>query len=140
MGFERERAAANFISASRWRRNSLALWLAILGTSCALPASLGRAGGKLSDVLRGQETITTSIADVNLDLVLPDSFSPTTFSSLASLPRGPHGGFLLSPGAYTLRVRSYCLHAGRHGPTKGKGYLYAPLKGGRASLIQKILR
>jgi len=37
-------------------------------------------------------------------------------------------------------VQSYCLHAGTHGPGRGKGYLYAPLKGSRQTIIQHILQ
>lgn len=45
----------------------------------------------------------------------------------------------LAPGYYRGVIRSYCLHAGTYGPTKGDGYLIAPLKGDRAALIRNIL-
>ena len=44
-----------------------------------------------------------------------------------------------APGYYRSVIRSYCLHAGTYGPTKGDGYLIAPLKGDRAPLIRNIL-
>ena len=49
-------------------------------------------------------------------------------------------GFDLAPGYYRVTIQSYCLHAGTYAPTKGDGYLLAPLKGDRASLIRSILQ
>lgn len=48
---------------------------------------------------------------------------------LFSLPRTETGGFTLAAGAYGATIQSYCLHAGTHAPSKGDGYLYAPVKG-----------
>lgn len=45
----------------------------------------------------------------------------------------------LGPGYYKFRVQSYCLKAGTHGPTKGSGYLLAPLKGKRSDLVYNIV-
>lgn len=42
-------------------------------------------------------------------------------------------------GHFRMRLQSYCLHAGTYGPTKGDGYLLAPLKGDRAPLIRSIM-
>jgi hypothetical protein len=49
-------------------------------------------------------------------------------------------GFNLAPGYYRVTIQSYCLHAGTYAPTKGDGYLLAPLKGDRAGLIRSILQ
>ncbi|MDR1727702.1 MAG: hypothetical protein LBT74_07215 [Acidobacteriota bacterium] len=46
----------------------------------------------------------------------------------------------LEPGYYTFTLQSYCLRAGTHGPTKGDGYLLAPLEGKRADLVYSILK
>jgi hypothetical protein len=55
------------------------------------------------------------------------------------LPRTAAGGFrLVSPGVCEFRAQSYCLHAGTYAPTKGKGYLYAPLAGPRMGVIRAI--
>ena len=47
--------------------------------------------------------------------------------------------FNLAPGYYRFTVQSYCLKAGTHGPTKGSGYLLAPLKGKRADLVYNVV-
>ncbi|HEY1801301.1 MAG TPA: hypothetical protein VGG46_10245 [Terriglobales bacterium] len=90
--------------------------------------------------LMGKQPISTSFADTDQEVSLPDSFSPQTYTPLASMNVGPHGGYLLQPGAYEAVVESFCLHAGTHGPSSGDGYLYAPLKGAKAEIIQSILR
>src|SRR5882762_7100952 len=60
--------------------------------------------------------ITTSIKDSlpgfrGLD---DADFDPQQADSLVS--------FALKPGYYRTTIRSYCLHAGTYGPTKGNGY------------------
>lgn len=87
-----------------------------------------------------EEAISTSFSDTNKTPIAADKLPQKDFKSLLSLPRGPNGGFLLKPGAYELKVKSYCLKAGTHGPSKGKGYLYAPMKGKRAEIIRSILK
>jgi hypothetical protein len=89
---------------------------------------------------RDTPPITTSFADADHRIVLPDSFSPPHFDPLTSLPLGSHGGFLLRPGAFEMNVQSYCLHAGTHGPSKGEGYLYAPLLGPKRDAVWTILK
>ena len=86
-----------------------------------------------------EEPVTTNIKDVRGEAFVLDSYSPVQVKPLSSLKRGPGGGWLLRPGLYSGDVRSYCLHAGTYGPTRGEGYLYAPLKGKRSGIIRKIL-
>jgi hypothetical protein len=45
----------------------------------------------------------------------------------------------LGPGYYRFTVQSYCLKAGTYGPTKGSGYLLAPLKGKRSDLVYNVV-
>jgi len=47
--------------------------------------------------------------------------------------------WVMGPGYYRSVIRTYCLHAGTYGPTKGDGYLIAPLKGDRTPLIRNVL-
>lgn len=47
--------------------------------------------------------------------------------------------FNLEPGYYTFKLQSYCLKAGTYGPTKGRGYLIAPLLGKRSDLVYNII-
>ena len=76
--------------------------------------------------------ITTSIKDA-LPIV-------TTLRGIEDQePKPIPNDWTFAPGYYRSVIRSYCLHAGTYGPTKGDGYLIAPLKGDRAPLIRNIL-
>jgi hypothetical protein len=95
----------------------------------------------LDNLLKKEPPITTSFADARNQLFLPDDFgSNQQYTPLTQLERGSHGGFLLRPGFYELVLQSYCLHAGTHGPSQGEGYLNAPLKGPKKTIVQNILR
>lgn len=84
--------------------------------------------------------ITTSFADTSTTIVLPDAFGDDRrFRSLRSLPHNADGSVSLRPGFFESTIRSYCLHAGTAGPTRGDGYLYAPLKGRSTALINHVL-
>ncbi len=77
-------------------------------------------------------SITTSIKDA-LPVV-------TTLKGIEDeQPKPIPADWTFPPGYYRSEIRSYCLHAGAYGPSKGDGYLIAPLKGDRASLIRNIL-
>src|SRR5579872_4744385 len=86
--------------------------------------------------------ITTSFADTAKKPADIDGLDldPKMFRPLLSVPRNQQGALLLTQGAYSATVRSYCLHAGTHAPSAGDGYLYAPLKGSMADIVQAILR
>lgn len=85
--------------------------------------------------------ISTSFSDVNTDQVLPDSFgNDLTPKLLYLMQRHSDGGFILFPGFYEMTCRSYCMHAGKYAPSSGEGYLYAPLKGKRSSIIQSLIK
>ena len=90
-------------------------------------------------LIKQEEPISTNIKDIRGEAFALDSYNPAQGQPLSSLRRGPHGGWLLKPGLYSGEVRSYCLHAGTYGPTRGDGYLYAPLKGRRSGMIREIL-
>ncbi len=86
-----------------------------------------------------EEPVSTNVKDIRGEAFALDGYNPAQGKPLSSLKRGPQGGWLLKPGLYSGDVRSYCLHAGTYGPTRGDGYLYAPLKGKRSGIIRKIL-
>ncbi len=86
-----------------------------------------------------EEPVSTNFKDIRGEAFALDNYQPGPGKPLSSLRRGPGGGWLLKPGLYSGEVRSYCLHAGTYGPTRGDGYLYAPLKGKRSGIIRKIL-
>lgn len=88
-----------------------------------------------------KEAITTNIADAVPDHSLPEGFGdnrqPVSFNVL---PKDRNGISLLFPGFYEMTFRTFCLRFGKHGPTKGGGYLYAPLKGPRKEIIEALIR
>jgi hypothetical protein len=91
---------------------------------------------------RGSEpAITTGLTDALTEVPFLDDYNPQTVVPMRRLPGTAGGGFrLVLPGVYELNAQSYCLHAGTYAPTKGKGYLYAPLAGPRAGVIRSIAR
>jgi len=95
----------------------------------------------LSNLIEEKPAITTDLSDAVTEVPFLDDFNPEDVAPLTRLDRGPHNGFILDrPGVFELRCKSYCLHAGSYAPRKGDGYIYAPLKGPRAKMIQKILQ
>ena len=95
----------------------------------------------ISDLTTGETPISTRFQDAMTEIPFMDSFQPKVneFVSINCLPRSSDGAYLLTPGLYALDARSYCLQAGTYGPSRGDGYLYAPLKGSKANIVQKIL-
>ncbi len=87
-----------------------------------------------------ESPLTTSLADAVTEIPFLDDFEPQDIAPLSLFQRGSNNGFLIQPGAYWFSAQSYCFHAGTHSPGKGKGYLYAPLKGTKADIIRNILR
>lgn len=122
------------------------LWAGLLVllhlSSCSVPGLLDKIPAQvpgLADLLGESNGITTNIRNALTSMPSMDDYSPKAYAPMPVLGRGPNNGFLISrPGAYEFNARSYCLHAGTYGPTKGDGYVYAPLSGPRASMIQKI--
>lgn len=94
----------------------------------------------LEQLLQGEPPITTSLNDAATDIPFLDDFNPSSFVGISALPRGPQQGFVLRPGLFAFEAQSYCLHAGAYAPSKGDGYIYAPLKGSRAGVIASLLR
>jgi hypothetical protein len=88
----------------------------------------------------GLAAVTTGFADADPTVYLSDDFAPGPLRPLAAQPVGRDGAYLLAPGAYGATLQSFCLHAGTYGPSKGDGYLHAPLKGARAGMIRAVLR
>jgi hypothetical protein len=101
-------------------------------------------GLKLNDKvpnLLENHPITTSLSDVRMDSILPETFTPRESKrSLITLQRTPNGGFVLQPGYYEFHDQSYCLKAGTHGPGGGEGYGYALTKGPAEDAVMSIVR
>ena len=94
----------------------------------------------LSSFLEGDPPITTSLDDARTEIAFLDAWSPSGWQRLDALPRTGDGAFRLRPGRYAMEAQSYCMHAGTHGPGGGDGYLYAPLAGSKADVVQSLLR
>jgi len=94
----------------------------------------------LNSLLKGEPPISTSLKDAITEVPFLDDFNPPEPGPMTVLPRAGNNDFMLvRTGVFGFTAASYCLHAGTHAPAKGDGYLFAPLKGTRASIIRHIL-
>jgi hypothetical protein len=92
------------------------------------------------DALFGRESpITTSLDDARDGVPSMDGFTPRAFSPTYEMPVGQDGTILLVPGAYAMRVKSYCLKPGTYGPQRGDGYLHTQWEGPKAELISDVI-
>lgn len=94
----------------------------------------------LDKILQKDPAVTTNINDAVYEVPFLDNLNPTFYSVFTDKPSGPDNGAMLAPGLYEAFVQSYCLKAGTHGPSKGDGYSYAPLKGQFAKIVQSIIQ
>jgi len=105
-----------------------------------LPKDLAEKIPSLNDLIKGEPPITTSLEDAVYEVPFLDGFDPQDFIPMTRLPRTDQGGFIIRfPGLYHFNSLSYCLKAGTYGPSKGDGYLFAPLKGPKTDIVQKII-
>jgi hypothetical protein len=93
------------------------------------------------DRLLGKEPpVTTSLSDALTEVAFLDEFRLAHPLPLGVAAMGEDGSRELYPGEYTFEAQSYCLKAGTHGPGRGEGYIYGPLKGPKASIVRSILQ
>jgi hypothetical protein len=86
------------------------------------------------------EAITTNFSDCDTKNTLPLNFgADKTKAWLCDQAFEKNKGYKLKPGFYKATIKSFCLKAGTHGPSKGGGYLYAPLKGNKKDLVFKLI-
>ncbi len=129
---------------------------ALLAMQTAAMAAFGLPGGiKVPDVpkigggisipgldgLLGNDEapISTGFADAVTEIPFLDTYEPEQPLPLEAVDKDSSGGWSLRPGTYSFDAQSYCLHAGTHGPSKGEGYLYAPLRGSKADIIRAVV-
>ena len=86
--------------------------------------------------------ITTNFDDAIYEVDLLKDFEPSQedYLPLDVQPTDSQGSFKLKSGLYTANFKSFCLRAGTHGPSKGDGHLYAPLKGPKKKFVNAILQ
>ena len=94
----------------------------------------------LNHLLEGEPPVSTSLVDAVTEVPFLDDFNPPEPGPMTVLPRAKNGDFMLvRTGVFKFAAASYCLKAGTYAPSKGAGYLYAPLKGARAEIVRHIL-
>jgi len=92
-------------------------------------------------LLKQPAAITTNFDDVDREgEMMPDFKSTEKFQPLYLLPKNPAGGFVLCEGYYEMTNKSYCLQAGTYGPSKGDGYMFAPVLGPKEAIVISILK
>ena len=97
------------------------------------------AGSKVNNLLT-TEAITTSFKDCDTQNIKDvTTYSNQKFKSLCSADFTDKG-YALNPGYYEIDLKSFCLKAGTYAPSKGDGYLYAPLKGPKEAIVSKLVK
>lgn len=95
----------------------------------------------IDKLLKQPAAITTNFKDVDREgEMMPDFKSGEKFQPIYLLPKNPDGGFILCEGYYEMTNKSYCLQAGTYGPSKGDGYMYAPVLGPKDAIVISILK
>jgi hypothetical protein len=94
----------------------------------------------IGNIIAKKPPVTTDLSDAVTAVQFLDDFDPDEFKPLTWQQRGPNNGFLLDPGLFYIKAKSYCLHSGKYGPKGGDGYLYAPLKGPKSNIIKNMLQ
>lgn len=104
-------------------------------------AAQGAKAMGVDKLLKQPAAISTSFEDVNREgEMMPDFKSKEKFQPLYLLPKNPAGGYVLCEGYYEMTNKSYCLKAGTFAPSKGDGYMYAPVLGPKEEIVVSILK
>ena len=91
--------------------------------------------------LKQPEAISTNFEDVNREgEKMPDFNASAKYQPLYLLPKNPDGGYILCEGFYEMTNKSYCLKAGTFAPSKGDGYMFAPVLGPKEEIVVSILK
>lgn len=93
--------------------------------------------------LKQPAAITTNFEDVSREgEKMPDFITSLNLKvqPLYLLPKNPAGGFVLCQGLYEMTNKSYCLMAGTFAPSKGDGYMFAPVLGPKEEIVVSILK
>ena len=110
---------------------------------CQLDNIIGKAGNLFNKGINSKihkEPITTNFDDCNKSETLPPEFGEKAIEKqLCNIKFTAGKGYQLTPGYYTCTVKSFCLKAGTYAPSKGDGYLYAPLKGPKEKIVYKLI-
>lgn len=108
----------------------------------AVNKNLGKVINSKSLKLLNTEPISTKFADCDQSNILPVDFGKDSVKQQLCNLRTDYNkitGFKLKPGFYTGTFKSFCLQAGTYGPSKGDGYLYAPLVGTKEQTAKTLI-
>lgn len=100
----------------------------------------GRVEKLIAKFERGQP-ISTTFDDAVYEADFLGDFEPNEieYRPLDIQPKTENGGYRLKSGLYSMNAKSFCLRGYTHGPSKGDGHLYAPLKGKKADFVKSII-
>ncbi|WP_316737423.1 hypothetical protein [Pedobacter aquatilis] len=91
--------------------------------------------------LKQPEAISTNFEDVNREgEKMPEFNASAKYQPLYLLPKNAEGGYILCEGFYEMTNKSYCLKAGTFAPSKGDGYMFAPVLGPKEQIVISVLR
>lgn len=106
-----------------------------------VPTDISERIPNLQDIMKGEDPVSTNLSDAVTEIPFLDDFDLDGGTPLGALERNDEGDWIIEePGNYIYNVQSYCLKAGTYAPGGGRGYLYAPLKGTKSSIVSNILR
>jgi hypothetical protein len=106
-----------------------------------VPTDISERIPNLQDIMKGEDPVSTNLSDAVTEVTFLDDFDLDGGTPLGVLNRNDQGDWIIeNPGNYIYNVQSYCLKAGTYAPGGGSGYLYAPLKGTRSTIVGNILR
>jgi len=95
----------------------------------------------ISKIIKKEPALSTSLDDAVTEVPFLDDYNPSRVPlARKKSSQAPGIAYACIPGCWSINLKSYCLHAGKYRPGKGEGYLYAPLKGDWAPIIQSVLR
>ncbi|MBU2061355.1 MAG: hypothetical protein KKH44_05825 [Bacteroidetes bacterium] len=104
-------------------------------------AALGSQKLGLDEVSKKPAAITTSFEDVDRNgSKFPNDITVKNVQPLYLLPKATTAGYILCEGFYEMTTKSYCLKAGTYAPSKGDGYMYAPILGPQKDIVIAILK
>jgi len=99
----------------------------------------GMVGEKMMNAITS-EAITTNFKDCNTSEIKESAFGKDKKYTALCSADFTEQGYVLTPGFYEIGLKSFCLKAGTYAPSKGDGYLYAPLKGPKEEIVDKLVK
>ncbi len=97
------------------------------------------AGSNVKNLITS-EAITTNFKDCDKSSIKDPDFGKDAKYTTLCTADFTEKGYVLKPGYYELKLKSFCLKAGTYAPSKGDGYLYAPLKGPKEEIVDKLVK